>query len=207
MRNAPKYFRFALAQAALVALGAPAAVKGQDALELAPGGKELFLDDYLVKEMHNLRRVLHRPVKIRPEPVIRPEHPWDNLVVQCRNAPFWDPSARAWKLYYISFFADAGGTRNGGATCLAQSPDGLAWTKPELGLVNWEGSKANNIVTLHHWNEGGQGMLFHVLYDPRDIPERRYKGFFGIDGRQPAVSPDGLHWRTLDTPIIPSQDE
>ena len=30
--------------------------------------------------------------------------------------------------------------------CYAESPDGIHWTKPELGLFDWNGSKQNNIV-------------------------------------------------------------
>ena len=179
----------------------------QEHLELRPGEKHLFLDDYVIKEVHNLRRVLHRPKKISAEPVVRPEHPWENLVVQTRNAPFWDPAEQTWKLYYISFLEDESGTANSSAQCLAVSKDGLRWTKPSLGLVEWEGSKANNIVTLHRRNRPPMSELYHVIYDPKDVPARRYKGFFGINGRQPAVSSDGLRWQMLNTPVIPSQDE
>ena len=179
----------------------------QEQLELRPGEKQLFLDDYVIKEVHNLQRVIHRPKKISADPVIRPEHPWENLVVQTRNVPFWDPAEQVWKLYYFSFLEDEGGTRNSSAQCLAVSKDGLHWTKPNLGLVEWEGSKANNIVTLHRRNDKPMGELYHVIYDPKDVPARRYKGFFGINGRQPAVSSDGLHWQMLNTPVIPSQDE
>ena len=31
-------------------------------------------------------------------------------------------------------------------TCYAESKDGIHWKKPELGLVEFNGSKANNIV-------------------------------------------------------------
>ena len=31
-------------------------------------------------------------------------------------------------------------------TCYAESPDGLVWSKPKLGLYEFNGSKANNIV-------------------------------------------------------------
>ncbi|MBI4623203.1 MAG: hypothetical protein HY736_08295 [Verrucomicrobia bacterium] len=179
----------------------------QEKLELRPGEKQLFLDDHVIKEVHNLRQVIHRPKKISPDAIIRPEHPWENLVVQTRNAPFWDPAEQVWKLYYISFLEDEGGTANSSAQCLAISMDGLQWTKPNLGLVEWEGSKANNIVTLHRKNRQAMSELYHVIYDPNDVPARRYKGFFGINGRQPAVSPDGLHWQMLNTPVIPSQDE
>ncbi len=47
-----------------------------------------------------------------------------------------------------------------------------------------------------------------VVYDPDDPdPTRRYKGLAHCHGREPIVSPDGIHWRRLDVPAIDSSDE
>ena len=81
---------------------------------------------------------------------------------------------------------------------------GLHWEKPVLNLIEWDGSKANNLVARH---DNSDQFLYHALYDPADVPERRYKALFGIGKRQPAVSADGLHWSLLPTPSIPSADE
>lgn len=43
-------------------------------------------------------------------------------------------------------------------------------------------------------------------YDPPSC-FRRFKGFLGAIGRQPIVSPDGIHWNKLDVPVLPSSDE
>ena len=163
-----------------------------------PGVKQLFLDDYLIKEVHNLRRVVHQPEKISAEPVIRPEHSWESVIVSTRNAPFWDPAEQVWKLYYrvATRIENVSGQARPGQ-CLAISKDGLNWTKPKLGLVEWEGSKDNNIVAEQ---------LYHVIFDANGGSER-YKGLFGSRGRRPAVSADGLHWRMLEVPLIPSRDE
>ena len=53
--------------------------------------------------------------------------------------------------------------------CHASSRDGIHWEKPALGLVEFEGSKANNIV-LKGPHGGG------VFFDSADPdPARRYK--------------------------------
>ena len=82
--------------------------------------------------------------------------------------------------------------------CYAVSKDGLKWTKPELNLVEFNGSKANNIFLRQGSHGGG------ILIDPRDSEvERRYKMFEGgiwSAGKEyesrPAVrfSKDGLRW-------------
>src|SRR5262245_20745340 len=57
--------------------------------------------------------------------------------------------------------------------CYATSKDGVNWEKPNLGLVEFNGSKNNNIVDFRdplHWSTAA------MLYDPEDPdPARRYK--------------------------------
>ena len=71
----------------------------QETLELLPNRKELFIDDYVVSKISNLQRKLHQPIKYPENPILRPEYPWENLIVQTRNAPFWDPADSVWKLF------------------------------------------------------------------------------------------------------------
>lgn len=54
--------------------------------------------------------------------------------------------------------------------CYAQSDDGFAWHKPELGIVEVHGSRANNVVF-----EGPGANHFCVFKDPVAPPEARYR--------------------------------
>lgn len=84
--------------------------------------------------------------------------------------------------------------------CYATSKNGVNWTKPELGLVEFEGSKANNIVDFPIGPYDIHEPVV-VLYDPEDPnPERRFKMLFEhypspLWGT--AASPDGLRWKLL----------
>ena len=64
--------------------------------------------------------------------------------------------------------------------CYAESKDGIVWTKPELRLVEFEGSRNNNLVV-----RGPHGC--GVYFDAHDADAaRRYKMIFqegGISGR------------------------
>ena len=82
--------------------------------------------------------------------------------------------------------------------CLAISQDGRNWEKPALGLVQYNGTKDNNLVDLM----GGQHdvtacVVYHEPDDPD--PARRFKMVFESlkYNRRMAVaySPDGLRWR------------
>ena len=52
----------------------------------------------------------------------------------------------------------------------AESPDGFSWERPELGLVEYEGSTANNLLFRYEDFE-----LNSVFIDPNASPEERYK--------------------------------
>ena len=181
-----------------VAIASP--LSAQKIPTISPEHKQLFVDDYIIGRVVRLERTLHQPVKHGP--IIRPEKAWENLATQTRNAPFFVPEEKVWKLYYLAFARK--GEREQHTTLLAISSDGLSWRKPELNLIEWDSSKANNLVARH---ETWEDFLYHVIYDPADVPERRYKAFFGLGDRQPAVSADGLHWNILPTPAITSGDE
>jgi len=57
--------------------------------------------------------------------------------------------------------------------CYAESDDGIHWTKPELGLVEFAGSRKNNIVDFPDANLWSTCALVFEPEDPN--PERRYK--------------------------------
>ena len=92
-----------------------------------------------------------------------------------------------YRMWYTG--ADDGGVRRAGL--YAVSKDGFAWERPELGLVEVNGSMANNCVA------GPCGDL--VLYDPGDPdPVRRFKSLFDTGDtlrKSASFSADGLHWR------------
>jgi len=81
------------------------------------------------------------------------------------------------------------------ATLYAESPDGLAWSTPRLGLVPWgsNGSTANNIVLDSGEADNNRG----ILVDRDELnASRRFKAFgsFAIGHMGTMVSADGLRW-------------
>ncbi len=92
----------------------------------------------------------------------------------------------------------------------AESRDGLHWTKPDLGLVEYHGNKNNNLILT---DPSPMGVVnLKVLYEPEEPnPEYRYKisthVYFRHNTRlgtlAPFASADGLRWKLLTdaTPI------
>ena len=88
-----------------------------------------------------------------------------------------------------------------GRLCYAASRDGIHWTKPELGLVEYQGSTANNLADFPQDIDLPMAVVIHDLEDPD--PNRRFKTAFSPlrdtsgnrrGGLSVAYSADGLHW-------------
>ena len=172
------------------------AVAAEKTLELQPGKKQLFLDDFVVQELSGLGRTMHRPRKRGP--VLKADIPSDGEYIATVSAPMWIPDEGVYRFVYEARTQDGRKSRYAWAT----STDGIHWEKPSLGLVEFEGSKQNNLFPTPE-----SLRLWHVVYDPDDPdPQRRYKGFLGFRGRRPVVSPDGLRWQVIDSPTLPSGD-
>lgn len=160
------------------------------------GSWHLFVDDSLIEHKEHVQRTLHPFIKAGPRPVLSADRPWEGRLAY---------------LYGTVLPGDGGGYRMwyhtwaGEYRCLfADSADGLRWTKPPLGLVEFQGSRANNIF-VRRTREDHLPQIIHTPWEPspaqrykllnydygRSGPEHSVSGFWG------ATSPDGVHWTDL----------
>ena len=63
-----------------------------------------------------------------------------------------------------------------GRVAYARSEDGQKWTRPPLGIIDYNGSRANNLVT-----DVGGDLLKAIFEDPTAPPQERFKGM-GCEG-------------------------
>lgn len=168
---------------------------------------ELFVDDTLIARMAGGARLrLHRPVP--QDIVLATDKPWEGNA--CGYFAIFQDGA-LYRMYYRGWhytLTDAGlQTPRPPVVCYAESTDGVHWVKPELGLVEFEGSKKNNII-LGAREEGDPGEGFAPFRDPNPAvaPGEQYKAWcVGSKplGLYPYKSPDGIRWtRMSDTPVI-----
>ena len=154
---------------------------------------QLFLDDYLISQLRNLKRDLKQPVKHSSNPLMGQEHPWE-------KNNFWYTTVmydeewgkfRAWyMLRNPNYHRDQRPTaKSKYVVAYAESKNGLRWTKPMVGSVEVKGFDKHNVVML-----AGHGVgVLKTPWDPD--PNRRYKA---TGGDVFAVSPDGIHWECHD---------
>ena len=142
--------------------------------------RQLFLDDHGIAETNNLKRTMHSPEK--KGPVIHPQYPAETSL-QIRCAPSWDPVARCYKIWLMAE----------GGIALAESEDGLNWTRPVLRCTEHKGSLENSLVA---------GPCGHqVIFDPRDPDtSRRYKSMSLRGAMERVVSPERAHWKLSHNP-------
>ena len=160
---------------------------------------ELFVDQYLIdKTSGDVRFELHKPT---PQDVaLVTDKPWEGNTCAYYTV-FQDGDL--FRMYYrgAHFDVEARKSAHRELTCYAESRDGIHWTKPELGIFEFEGSKKNNIV----WDGVGTHNFTAFRDDnPATLDESRYKALGG--GRGGLVtfqSRDGKNWRLIqDKPVI-----
>lgn len=177
---------------ALVGAGQPA--RGMEG-EVTVGARwELFVDRYLISEMQGARLELNEPR--RGEVVLVTDKPWEGP-----DSAYYTilRDGDTLRLYYRGLCPSDASEKQ--VCCVAESKDGVTFTRPELGLFDVGGTKANNVVY-----QGVEAHNFAPFIDtnPRCKPEERYKAVAGIDSRLFAfTSPDGLRWKKLQPePVI-----
>ena len=200
----------AVAATVLLLPGAPWSEGEEVAHEQADTSGEVTLfsfDNVSIPFTHNLRLAMCRPERHAANPVVRRGGPGtpDEFGVQFYGSVVRDQGR--FRMWYIA--VDRELERDGGCVrCLrpayAESEDGVHWIKPELGLVEYHGSRDNNLVLMEPAPLGV--ICLKVLAEPDDPdPARRYKmsaHTWWTEGKArgratlaPLFSPDGLRWR------------
>jgi hypothetical protein len=91
---------------------------------------------------------------------VKPQHPWEaNGVTILQMLPTPDGKIRAW-----AECTDAAESKN---YCYLESTDAITWLRPKLGLVDYQGSKENNLVPSK--------VPGRICMDPHGPPEERFK--------------------------------
>ncbi|MFB3825248.1 MAG: hypothetical protein ACE15B_00720 [Bryobacteraceae bacterium] len=185
--------------------------------------RRLLLDSRVIERATGAKLV-PGTLKKEPRPLFVEDKPWEPRFDNLYANVLYDPRDRLYKCWYSPFIVDpmtantprerrkevkwhvSANPQLEMGICYATSRDGLNWRKPELGLVEFNGSRANNLI-LRADAENGEPHGAGIALDPRDPdPSRRYKLVFNwfhrkvprTDPRYRCMcvgfSPDGLRW-------------
>jgi hypothetical protein len=183
---------------------------------------ELMVDDYLIARLNgDAKRRLNRPIP--REAVLVTDKPWEGNASTSFTI-FQDGDI--YRMYYHAKQLEHKGmmvNEPAGVTCYAESTDGINWVRPDLGLIEHNGSKKNNIIIDSQALEvPGDAFVPFKDDNPNAAPDAKYKAwatrfpnyspgavtrkghsFEVTDGLHALKSPDGIHWTTMsDGPVI-----
>lgn len=170
---------------------------------------ELMVDDFLIEKMSGKAELrLHKPV--RREVSLVTDKPWEGNACHYRSV-FQDGDR--YRMYYGAYQYDVQEKKQTYPhpvyLCYAESRDGIHWTRPELGLVEFEGSTKNNIVLSTESIKDAPVDPNHcaVFLDtnPGCKPDARYKAIIrDMKGRglYALKSADGIHFSLISPNLI-----
>ena len=163
--------------------------------------RQLFVDDYLIAAAKNVKRTVHKAEKHPANPIMVADQPCEKSNTTREGLLYHyvlrDEATGKFRMWYSAYQAYElpSGERVVLPSCYAESDDGINWVKPKLGLYEFDGSTANNIIIP-------EGYLCGVIYKPNEPdPDKRYQTLVWITSNYAKVrgfylytSPDGIHW-------------
>ena len=177
--------------------------------------RQLFIDDRSIAETRGVTHNLNQPAKYAGNPIMIPLYPWEGALwlygtvwndTEEGRFRMWYQGQAGMAIPQMGSDIDSPWSHIGFdpsnllyTAGYATSQDGIFWERPNLGVVEYKGSRDNNLVML-------DACYVNVVKDVRDPdPARRYKSLFWQsdtpdgtrnmgDGVSVAFSPDGLRW-------------
>ncbi len=161
--------------------------------------RQLLLDDLFFDSMDGVELVAHEPT--RREVSVESDRSWESGGVHYSSVVQDGDRFRMW------YRADTGGDPNSAIDseswiCYAESTDGIAWEKPNLGIVKSVENGKNNIL----FPDKASGINPCVILDPSASDHERYKMI--TRGSGPAhvlgyTSADGIEWQPIaENPLL-----
>ncbi len=165
--------------------------------------KQLLLDDRIIEKTEGVKLVLGDVQKDAANPLFREDKPWEPRFDNLYANVCYDAESQLYRCWYSPFIIDPAVSETPRSdwdkakysphdremgVCYAVSHDGLVWEKPSLGVVEFNGSKENNLVVR---GPHGAGVFRD---DAERDAQKRYKMIFKDRVMSVAFSPDGIHW-------------
>lgn len=117
--------------------------KSQEVVQLGDR-RQLFIDNRLIERLEGATLRLREPQ--RANTIVKIDKPWEGYHNFGIGVLHHDGT------YYLYYRAMPGERFGKHYAAVALSKDGIHWTKPDLGLVEVNGTTANNVVALEDEN-------------------------------------------------------
>jgi len=165
-----------------------------DAVDLNVG-PQLFIDNYLIAEWENIKKITHAPQRVSDKPILG----WQQGTTQPYVTVVRDTQTGKFRLWYNKFLGKEA------SIAYAESTDGIHWELPSLGILGDD----NRLFRISSSFQSGYGIS--LIDEGPDFPDksRRFKITWwgqtkpwaqespqggGDPGMRIAFSNDGIHW-------------
>jgi len=162
----------------------------------------LLLDQRIIQTTKNAKLEVGKVEKHASNPLFFEDRDWEMRFDNLYGNVIFDEEQQIYKCWYSPFVVDS--TAQGMTLdqrnrkyqpprnremgiCYATSKDGIHWEKPNLGIVEYNGNKENNIV----WRGPHGAGVFKDLQE--SDPDKRYKML--MSGMAVSYSSDGINWK------------
>ena len=142
--------------------------------------KQLLVDNEMLADWWKLRRVQSQVKKHPQNPVLEADQLWEESARRSwgilPTAVLHDAEEGRLKLWYKIYQKD-----NGAVVAYATSSNGVHWTKPYLGLVEFAGTSQNNLCRIEPLGRPMMGSL-HLVQEPRESSSKsKYRGKYSVN--------------------------
>lgn len=165
--------------------------------------RQLLMDNFIVSDAWGCRRTVHPPEKFAKNPVL--EGTQGVSGPGSLGTVMFDPELRRFRMWSGTWNIGRPDYDFGQVQAYYESDDGVKWSAPALGLVEFNGTKQNNLI------HGAKGLEYGAPSVLRAPPRLRAKGRFamlyGLAREKPlagqthaleqriAWSDDGVRWQ------------
>jgi hypothetical protein len=184
--------------------------------------RQLFVDDWIIESMTNMQRQQGTVVKSATNPILVRDKAWDTGRNDLYGSAVYNPTTKELQVFYSAVSSPSHDDRLAYAV---SSDGGATWTKPDLGLIAFNGDSHTNLVLsptngcylsgpsvfldAHETDSAKRYKLFTSEYN--GVNRVNIDGFLYADptiqtsqsaskaGMYVAYSPDGVHWTRSST--------
>lgn len=181
----------------------------RDAPIVIDSEKQLFIDEKFIAESDGVTLTMNPPQQM-PEPVLEVDRPWEGVIGAYNTVLKEGDRFRLW----YDVLLPEGSSEIFRGIAYAESDDGVHWTKLNQNLIEFQGSKENNLVAprLPDAPRGEmEGATVFRDTNPACPPEERYKLWTKMQRIPPEdiesgktgglvamYSEDGIYWKVYD---------
>ncbi|HRI86727.1 MAG TPA: hypothetical protein PK869_00600 [Candidatus Hydrogenedentes bacterium] len=116
----------------------------------AAKGPYFVCDSRVIMDRWLSERFITAPVRHESNPLLTRAHAWEGSGPHLGGSVLFDKKELIYRMWYSVFNRHAYDNRLPFSynVCYAESTDGISWTRPFLGVFDYEGSTENNIIKL-----------------------------------------------------------